>query len=163
MDITQAPSRYRNALTKYKVERLSTCVACGKCAETCQFGVHLMSGGKMLAPKSDKCRGADYCRSIGSFCGDACPVEAIRVGQNPVWRTFGDPRWPADLLVSTWIQAETGKPPEGGLEYRKGASGGGFDRMDIVFPPEPPDTSFGPGDVDLSIDLNRRDDDGRPR
>jgi len=89
-------------------------------------------------------------------------VEAIRVGLNPVWRTFGDPRWPADLLVSTWIQAETGRPPEGGLEYRTGDSGGGFDRMDFVFPPEPPDTSFGPEDVDLSIPLNRRDDDGRP-
>ncbi len=161
-DITQAPSRYRNALTKFKAERLSTCVACGKCAEACKFGVHLMSGDKMLAPKSQLCRGADYCRSIGSFCGDACPVEAIRVGTNPIWRTFGDPRWPADLLVSTWIQAETGKPPEGGLEYRVGASGGGFDRMDIVFPSEPPDAGFGPEDVDLSIALNRRDDDGRP-
>lgn len=137
-------------------------MACGKCAEVCQFGVHVKAGEKMLAPRSRHCRGADYCRSIGSYCGDACPVEAIRVGQNPVWKTFGDPRWPADLLVATWIQAETGKPPEENLEYRKGASGGGFDRMEIVFPPEPPDASFGPQDVDLSLPLNRRDDDGRP-
>ncbi|MCF8063932.1 MAG: alpha-hydroxy-acid oxidizing protein [Desulfarculaceae bacterium] len=162
VEITEASSRYRNALTKYKAERLTTCVACGKCAEVCQFGVHVKAGEKMLAPRNRNCRGADYCRSIGSYCGDACPVEAIRVGQNPVWKTFGDPRWPADLLVATWIQAETGQPPQENLEYRKGASGGGFDRMDIVFPAEPPDASFGPDDVDLSLPLNRRDDDGRP-
>ncbi len=161
--IAPTPSRYRNALTKFKVERTSACIACGKCAEVCQFGVHKMAAGRMLAPRSRFCRGAEYCRSIGAFCGDTCPEEAIRVGINPSFEAFGDPRWPAELLIATWEQAETGRPPVSGLEYRKGASGGGFDRIEILFPSAPPDESFGPGDVDLSIDLNRRDDDDRPR
>jgi glutamate synthase domain-containing protein 2/Na+-translocating ferredoxin:NAD+ oxidoreductase RNF subunit RnfB len=162
-DTVATPSRYRNPLTKFKVARTSACIACGKCAEVCGYGVHLMAAEKMLTPRSQHCRGTEHCRSIDAFCGDACPVDAIRVGPNPAWKTFGDPRWPADLLVSTWIQAETGRPPTNGLEHRVGASGGGFDRMDIRFPDSPPDDSFGPADVELGISLNRRDDDGRPQ
>ncbi|MEW5911561.1 MAG: glutamate synthase-related protein [Thermodesulfobacteriota bacterium] len=162
-EASAAPSRYRNPLTKFKAVRTSACIACGKCAEVCQYGVHVMAAGRMLAPRSQNCRGAEHCRSLGAYCGDECPVGAIRVGPNPAWKTFGDPRWTADLLVSTWIQAETGRPPANGLEYRVGASGGGFDRMDIKLPAQPPDTSFTPDEVDLSIPLNRRRDDDRPR
>jgi len=116
----------------------------------------------MPLPLSHLCAGPDACREKGSFCGDACPNDAIRVGEDPLWDTFGDPRWPADLIVATWLQAETGYPPENGLEYRTGQSGGGFDRIDFAFPDEPPDTGLKPADIDLSIPLNRRDDDGRP-
>ena len=49
---------------------------------------------------------------------------------------LGDARWTADLILSTWIMAETGRPPENGLEYRTGASDGGFDRLDFKFLPE---------------------------
>ena len=156
------PSRYRNALARFKVTRSTQCIACGKCAEVCEYGVHAKSGDKMLAPKSKHCRGKDYCQSQGAYCGDSCPVQAISVGRDPAWATLGDPRWPADLLAATWVQAETGLPPVNGLEYRKGASGGGFDRMDLVFPAEIPDASFNPSDVDLSVPLNRRMDEGRP-
>ncbi|RJX34052.1 MAG: hypothetical protein C4525_07915 [Desulfarculus sp.] len=161
--VQPAPSRYRNPLTKFKAVRTSACIACGKCAEVCRYGVHVMAAGRMLTPRSQNCRGAEHCRSLGAYCGDECPVGAIRVGPNPAWQTFGDPRWTADLLVSTWIQAETGRPPDNGLEYRVGASGGGLDRMDFSFPPEPPDKSFTPAEVNLSIPLNRRSDDDRPR
>ena len=68
---------------------------------------------------------------------------------------LGDARWTADLILSTWTQAETGEPPENGLEYRVGGSGGGFDALEFKFLPadqwiparEP---------VDTSIPLNRR-------
>ena len=50
---------------------------------------------------------------------------------------MGDARWTADLILATWRQAETGRPPEVGLEYRVGDSGGGFDVLDFQFlPPE---------------------------
>jgi glutamate synthase domain-containing protein 2 len=160
--VAHTPSRYRNSLNKYKVVRTTACVACGKCAEVCQYGVHRMIGGRMLAPSSKYCRGEEHCREIGAFCGEACPESAIRVGPDPSWGTFGDARWTADLLVSTWYQAETGEPPDNGLEYRKGESGGGFDRMEIKFPPEPAQ-DFEPKDVDLSVELNRRRDEDRPR
>jgi glutamate synthase domain-containing protein 2 len=68
---------------------------------------------------------------------------------------MGDYRWTQNLILATWLMAETGRPPENGLEYRVGASGGGFDLLDFKFLPQdqwlPADT-----EVDLSIALNKR-------
>ncbi len=73
---------------------------------------------------------------------------------------LGDYRWTADLILSTWLQAETGKPPTNGLEHRVGNSGGGFDLLDFKFLPE---DQWLPEHVaiDLSIPLNRRPYDRR--
>ncbi len=68
---------------------------------------------------------------------------------------MGDARWTADLIMATWIQAETGRPPANGLEYQVGRSGGGFDVLTFKFLPgeqwvpeqEP---------IDTAISLNRR-------
>ena len=68
---------------------------------------------------------------------------------------LGDYRWTADLILSTWVQAETGKPPTNGLEHRVGNSGGGFDVLDFKFLPEDRRLSNDMA-VDLSIPLNRR-------
>lgn len=160
--VAHSPSRYRNRLTRYKILRTKDCAACGTCVESCTFGALLPGSNRMPLPLSHLCAGPDVCREKGSFCGDACPNNAIRVGEDPLWETFGDPRWPADLIVATWHQAETGYPPQNGLEYRTGLSGGGFDRIDFIFPDEPPDTGLKPVDIELAIPLNRRDDDGRP-
>lgn len=68
---------------------------------------------------------------------------------------LGDYRWTADLILSTWVQAEAGRPPANGLEYRVGYSGGGFDMLDFKFLPKDrwlPDTAF----ITTSIPLNRR-------
>jgi glutamate synthase domain-containing protein 2 len=155
------PSRFRNSLAIYRVVRTTDCIACGKCAEVCKYGVHIKAGRKMLAPKSHLCRGSEVCRVAGSFCVNSCPVDALRVGPNPMWKAFGDPRWTSDLSTSTWEQATTGMPPDKDMEYKRGASGGGFDRIEIVLPDKAPDESFRPEDVDLGIVLNKRDD-GRP-
>ena len=68
---------------------------------------------------------------------------------------LGDRRWTADLILATWTQAETGLPPADGSEYRVGASGGGFDRLEFRFLPE---SQWLPAvmPIDLSIPLNRR-------
>lgn len=67
---------------------------------------------------------------------------------------LGDARWSDELILSTWVQAHTGRPPEG-LEYRVGRSGGGFDALEFRFLPEerwlPEETP-----IDTSIALNRR-------
>jgi glutamate synthase domain-containing protein 2/Na+-translocating ferredoxin:NAD+ oxidoreductase RNF subunit RnfB len=159
--VHECPSRFRNRLSKYRVARTSACIGCGKCVEVCAYGVHQQAGERMLKPRSHLCRGPEACRAEGAFCVDHCPENALRVGESPSWETFGDARWPAELLVSTWAQAETGLPPEQDLEYRVGASGGGFDRMDFLFPEQPADPALEPGEIDLSIPLNRRND-GRP-
>lgn len=68
---------------------------------------------------------------------------------------LGDYRWPAELILATWYQALHGRPPENGVEYRIGNSGGGFDRLDFKFLTE--ETALtGATDLDLSIPLNRR-------
>jgi glutamate synthase domain-containing protein 2/NAD-dependent dihydropyrimidine dehydrogenase PreA subunit len=160
--VADCPSRFRNRLTRYKVIRTGDCIACGRCVEACTFDVLKAGTGRMPLPLNHLCAGPETCRSIGSCCTDVCPTGAIRVGDDPLWETFGDSRWPADLIVSTWEQAETGKPPAGNLEYRTGNSGGGFDRIDFAFPDEPPDKSLKQTDVELAIPLNRRGD-NRPQ
>ncbi len=89
-------------------------------------------------------------------------VEALRRGFH-LWPTLefgkmpalGDHRWTADLIYSTWVQAETGRPPDNGLEYRVGNSGGGFDALDFKFLPE---EEWLPEDAEIAlvIPLNRR-------
>lgn len=44
---------------------------------------------------------------------------------------LGDARWTDQLILATWYQAEHGCPPDNGLEYRLGNSGGGFDVLDF--------------------------------
>ena len=68
---------------------------------------------------------------------------------------LGDYRWTPELILATWIMAETGRPPTNGLEYRTGHSGGGFDLLDFKFLPEEewlPENTV----IDLAIPLNRR-------
>lgn len=68
---------------------------------------------------------------------------------------MGDARWTPDLILATWTQAETGRPPDGGLEYRVGASGGGFDTLEFRFLPH--DRRLPAAvPVDTSLHLNRR-------
>jgi len=71
---------------------------------------------------------------------------------------LGDFRWTADLILSTWVQAETGKPPVDGLEYRLGNSGGGFDVLDFKFLPKAQWLSEDVA-IDTSIALNRKPND----
>jgi len=144
--VVKTASHYRNSMSLYKVVRTSACISCGKCAEVCEFGVHKKAGNRMLAPKSQYCQGPEICKSNNKFCETGCPVNAIRVGKDPLWKSFGDPRWPSELLAGTWKQAETGYPPENGLEYKKGKSGGGFDRINISFPKDADNAGFKPLD-----------------
>lgn len=89
-------------------------------------------------------------------------TEALREGfhtwsslENGRMPALGDSRWTADLILATWRQAETGRPPENGLEYRLGGSGGGFDNLSFQFLPEDQwlKKEFMPS---LEIPLNRR-------
>ncbi|MEW5870874.1 MAG: glutamate synthase-related protein [Chloroflexota bacterium] len=74
----------------------------------------------------------------------------------------GDFRWPLALLLASQQQARSGGPPNGDLEYRLGASEGGFDRLAFAFELEP---GYDPREVpwadpagcDLRLPLNRRE------
>ena len=43
--IKPAPPRYRNEIAKYIIFRNDDCVRCGKCAEVCPYGVHVLKQG----------------------------------------------------------------------------------------------------------------------
>ena len=66
---------------------------------------------------------------------------------------LGNKRWTAELILATYEQATTGKPPKR-LNYKTGKSEGGFDRLDFKTTQNRSDP--GDGDYDLSIPLNRR-------
>ena len=160
-EVRACPSRYRNGLGPYLVQRSSACIRCGKCAELCAFGVHVKAGERMLTPRDHLCNGCASCRKTDVCCADHCPAKALTVGPNPQWDAFGDPRWTNDLLLATWIQAETGHPPRQDVEYKVGRTGGGFDRIDFRFPEKPPRPELHPSQIDTTILLNRTGD-GRP-
>lgn len=162
---TYTKSRYRNQLAKYRVALTENCTHCGKCAETCTYDVFVARDRHPPSPFEHRCKGPDLCRAEGALCLDHCPeTDALKIGVNPLWQTFGDHRWTSDMIAGTWKQAETGVPPyDTGFEYRTGASGGGFDKIDFLFPEKRPDPTLKPENIDLAIPLNRRTDDNRPK
>ena len=158
----RTPSRFRNALSKYRVWRSdSRCIECGRCTEVCPYGVHTKAGGYIRRPKSYLCLGL-ACQDKPFYCVANCPADALRVSVHPVYATLGDSRWTPDLLLSTWWQAEFGTLPYNGLEYRTGDSGGGFDRLRFIFPTRARDFKLSHDDISLDLELNRRGD-GRPQ
>ncbi len=158
--VRKTPDRYRNALGKYKLTRLAQCEACGTCVELCPEGVHVKPAGYAytLRPKDHLCIGPE-CAKTDHYCVSHCPKQALTLERNPTMDAVGDPRWTADLLLSTWHMAETGHAPTNGLEYRHGESGGGFDKLRFIFPTQP--EPIKPSEVDTGLELNRRKD-GRP-
>jgi glutamate synthase domain-containing protein 2/ferredoxin len=175
-EIRPAPERYRNAIGKYKVDRLAACVSCGQCAEVCAYGVHAKPDGYsfMLRPQDYRCIGP-ACLESDRCCISQCPQRALVMRLNPNMECLGDPRWSSDLILSTWHEAETGHTPPPHLEYRRGASGGGFDRIRFKFEiPELEEQAAilaerkksakdsDSSEIDTGLDLNHRND-GRPQ
>ena len=148
------PSRFRNPIGKYRLNRSSACIGCGKCVEVCPYGVHEIRRGHVLVKHHYRCVGPD----CASPCHEACPVEALSLRRNPTFDALGDFRWTPDLLASTWHMAETGDMPLGGLAYRVGESGGGFDKLRIIMPPQESQLELSDDEIDIGVELNRRED-----
>jgi glutamate synthase domain-containing protein 2/formate hydrogenlyase subunit 6/NADH:ubiquinone oxidoreductase subunit I len=154
------PSRFRNAIGKFRVVRSDKCIACGLCAELCPWGVHVKYKGykRMARPKDYLCRGYHCMQDCKEkYCIDKCPVNALSLRINPVYETIGDARWPADMILSTWDQAENGTITNDTLEANLGESNGGFDKLRLKFPARIK-KKLKPSDIDTSIILNRRND-----
>lgn len=165
--IRRVPMSLKNSLGFWTVGRLqgegaspaaggsAPCINCGICVELCPYDVHVRPPGfnRVLPPRSDRCLGPS-CAGNDFYCIDKCPVNALSLGPGPVAQTLGDPRWPAELILATWEQAETGEPPRSGLEYRVGRSGGGFDRLDFRWPERP--LEIPEEEISTELPLNRR-------
>jgi glutamate synthase domain-containing protein 2/ferredoxin len=154
-DKVRTPSRFRNAIGKYRLHRNNDCIACGKCVAICPYDVHVMKRGRVFAENNYLCVGSDCTNP----CHEACPVEALSLKRNPDFDTMGDARWTPDLLASTWHMAEFGEISSAGLEYKIGASGGGFDKLRLIMKggdPNLEDTRD--EEIDMGVELNRRND-----
>ena len=155
-EVKPAPTRFRHALSKYRITIGKNCDNCGLCLDLCPYGVY-QPGAKRPKPGKDFLCLGPACQKNDFFCIARCPKEAITMNPNPSFEVLGDKRWTADLLASTWYMAETGEVPYQGLNYKTGDSGGGFDKLRLVFPPNKaldcPDE-----DISLSLELNRTGD-----
>jgi glutamate synthase domain-containing protein 2/ferredoxin len=156
VEVKKAPSRFRNALGKYRVTITNACDNCGLCITLCPYGVYTAGARKPRVVAEHFCLGVQ-CSKNEFYCVDHCPLKAISVQLNPSFEILGDKRWTADLLASTWHMAETGQIPHQGLNYKTGDSGGGFDKIRFIFPKkkheEIPDHEISTG-----IELNRSGD-----
>lgn len=108
-----------------------------------------------MSPREENCLGF-VCLEKDFCCVKKCPRQALVLEENPVYRSLGDFRWTADLLRSTWYQAETGKMPPSDWEAGRGNSEGGFDRLEFNFPPSTPKIPL--EEISTAIDLNKRND-----
>ncbi len=163
-DVKPAKVRFRNEISKYFVTRTHECIRCGKCAELCPEDVHVLTDGYKYfeEPRHGRCIGPK-CEKTDHYCVEHCPTGALKMGENPMLKALGDYRWTPDMILATWKMAETGHSPDEkyGYEYQTGATGGGFDKLRLKFPDKPP-VQVSKDEIDLSIDLNKRND-GRPR
>ncbi len=69
---------------------------------------------------------------------------------------LGNYRWTSDLIRATYFQALTGEIPPETLNYKTGASNGGFDMLHFDFQEHIDQSSIDIRSFDLGIDLNRR-------
>lgn len=156
-EVTNTPSRFGHSIGKYMVIVSEQCNDCLKCVAVCPEKVFVPQGVKLAPPRDHLCLGTN-CSRRADRCVRNCPVNAIRVGVNPSAKALGDKRWTPDLLMSTWYMAETGRLPRNDLEYRVGASEGGFDKLRFVFPKKPPRPDLVKDKIDTSIRLNKKND-----
>lgn len=155
-EIIRTPSRFKNPIGKYRLHRNSNCVACGKCVEVCPYDVHVIRRGEVFIANHHLCIGDD----CPEPCYKICPENALTLKRNMDFEVLGDYRWTADLLASTWYMAEFGNVPPAGLEYKIGASNGGFDKLRIKFKKgsKSLEDEISDDEVDLGVQLNRRGD-----
>ncbi|HEX2965291.1 MAG TPA: glutamate synthase-related protein, partial [Syntrophorhabdaceae bacterium] len=157
--VKEVPSRFRNALGKYRIIIRKTCTNCGVCIQTCPHGVFKKGVRRPKAASDHLCLGPSC--TINQFCCvTRCPEKAISLTPNPSFEVLGDKRWPGDLLASTWHMAATGKTPHQELNFKTGESNGGFDKIRFVFPRST--ETVREEEISTAIELNHSGD-GRPK
>lgn len=158
--VKEAPSRFRNALGKYRVSINRDCNNCGLCIELCPYGVY-KKGQKWPRASADHFCIGFPCNKNDFYCVNKCPQKAISLTVNPSFEVLGDKRWSGDLLASIWHMADTGRIPHQGLNYKTGDSGGGFDKIRFIFPKNKSE-DVADEEISTAIELNHSED-TRPR
>jgi len=152
-------TRFRAPLSKYRITINTACDNCGICLDICPYRVLARGSRRPRVLEEHFCLGPD-CQKNSFCCVSRCPKAAIKVWRNPSFEILGDRRWTAELLAATWHMAETGAPPHTDLNYKTGNSGGGFDKLRLIYPRLA--AGVPAEEVSTAIELNRSGD-HRPR
>ena len=149
------PSQRLKFMNRFRVVRADTCISCGLCESLCPYGVHRRIEGhaRILPPDDRKCIGPS-CDANYFFCVANCPTNSLSLTDSGNFRSLGDPRWTADMILATWRQADTGKALPIDDPANEGRSGGGFDELRLVLPEKTPRHDI--EDFSTSMELNRR-------
>ncbi|MEJ2739155.1 MAG: 4Fe-4S binding protein, partial [Dehalococcoidia bacterium] len=85
--VKPAPPRYRNEIAKYIIRRNDDCIRCGKCAEVCPQGVHILKPGYkyFTAPHQHVCIGPS-CQNTDHYCVELCPQNALQMVESPMMK-----------------------------------------------------------------------------
>jgi len=111
--VNSDPSRYRNQFGKYKVVRTSACIAVRQGRRSVRlWSACLRRASRMLHQKSHLCRGREHLPRQRTILCRQLPGETPCGWVTSLYGTIGRSSWTADLLMATWHQAETGRPPE---------------------------------------------------
>ena len=81
-EIKEAPSRFRNALGKYRVSISKACNNCGLCLELCPYGVYKKGMKRPKAASDHLCLGFP-CAQNDFYCVNKCPQKAISLTHKP--------------------------------------------------------------------------------
>jgi glutamate synthase domain-containing protein 2 len=150
------PDRFgvKHGAWRIEVDR-SKCTDCGVCVASCRYDVHRRPDGKrrLEEPVHSRCIGK-ACMENDWCCVRTCPWEALEIIPDPRETVLGDPRWTPSLLRETYWMAGNGSMTRLPPERQVGASGGGFDGLNLTASRSTRQDSEAP--VDLSLPLNRR-------
>ncbi len=154
-EVALAPVERLQFMNRHTVRRADTCISCGLCESLCPYGVHKRIEGhvKILPPDDRRCIGPS-CSVNYFFCVANCPTKSLSVVESDNYACLGDARWPVEMIMATWRQAETGRPIPLDHPGNVGRSGGGFDKLHFKLPEAK--RKFDPEDIRTSIQLNRR-------
>ena len=154
----ETPPRHK-PIGKYGiVDWREDCSACHNCVKReCAYSVY--------DDERDRLRNAvEYVDYLYECKGCLCCVQTCTKGllswrMNPEYLELGDDVWTADIISSTWYQAETGRIPVSGAGYPGPFRGPGFDSIltdmsEIVRPTR--DGIHGREYISTQVDIGRR-------
>jgi ferredoxin len=134
------------------------CSACHNCVKReCAYSVYDDERDRL----HDRVEYVDYlyeCKGC-LCCVQSCTKGLLSWQVNPEYLELGDDVWTADIISSTWYQAETGRIPVSGAGYPGPFRGPGFDSIltdmsEIVRPTR--DGIHGREYISTSVDIGRK-------
>jgi len=87
-EVKPVPSRFRNALGKYRITIDKACNNCGFCAKLCPYGVYKAGAKRPRVAAEQFCIGFP-CSANDFYCVNRCPEKAIQLSLNPSFEILG--------------------------------------------------------------------------